>query len=111
MFTYLTYKDALLGLHLRGGAGSNSETEHHITAFLNGRALDKPVVLLTCRHHVVVEDVGVEDGPGLMLRMTRAHAGTAPEHAGTGFRRCGARSGPVLRSLNVRPHGLIFVFA
>ena len=28
--TYLTYKDALLGLRLRGGAGSDSENEHHI---------------------------------------------------------------------------------
>ena len=28
-----SYKDALLGLRLRGGAGSNSENEHHITEF------------------------------------------------------------------------------
>ena len=36
--TYFTYEDALLGLRLCGGAGSDSENEPYITEFFKPRS-------------------------------------------------------------------------
>ena len=82
----------MLGLRLRGGAGSDSEYEPYITEFF--KPIDREseeYKQVQARH----EDVGVEDGP------VHDAEDDTPEHAGTGFRRCGARTSSVLRRLNL----------